>query len=149
MICTQHDDFIVNYQETSPCWVAWLNSGLVVYQDDYRPNIEPPSAWARLYNHCKETGDYIINMQIKFRSNVKSLPANADGYYFSKGARGSFGQPKTHQLFFVGTVQHDVLNVTCWKVPEMLEEKTEERNINEAGICLIRKNTNPSLGPKD
>ena len=84
-------------------------------------------------------------MMIQFRSNKHQLPSNADGYYYSKGVRGSFGSPVTLQLFFVGTLENDVLNVSCWKVPEMLKEKTETYDIEKAGICLIRKSISPSM----
>jgi len=149
MICTERDKFVANYIESLPSWVVWLNSGLVVFQDDGRPGVAPLSAWERLYDYCQTHNDYIVKMNIRFRSNVHTLPSDAEGYYFSKGVRGSFGMPITHQLFFVGALQNDRLKVTCWKVPEMLEEKTETRNPNEAGICLIRKGTNLSLGLRD
>jgi len=145
MICTEVDQFIVEYQEMYPSWIVWLDSGLVVYQDDYRQNVKPYSAWERLGTYCKQNDDHIVNMVIQFRTNQHPLPTSADGYYFSKGARGGFSMSKTMKLFFVGTLQQDKLSVTCWKVPEMLQELTEERNPNEAGICLIKRNTNLSM----
>jgi hypothetical protein len=108
MICTERDNYIVNYQECNPSWIVRLSSGLAVFQDDGRPGVTPESAWLRLRAHCQETGDYITEMKIKFRSNVHVLPANADGYYFSKGARGGLSMTRTMQLFFVG-----VLNQLC------------------------------------
>lgn len=148
MICTKRDDFIIDYQEQLPSWIVTLNSGVTVYQDDGRPGIEPHSAWERLYNHCQETNDYIVSMTIKFRSNMHQLSSNADGYYFSKGARAGFAFP-TMQLFFVGTLQNNRLIVTCWKTPEMLKEESEERNPNEAGICLIKRSINLALAQHD
>jgi len=142
MICTEFDNFAREYRECNPSWMVHLVSGIVVYQDDKRPDVKPYSAWERLRNYCINNNDYIVDMQIRFRSNIKQLPSNADGYFFSKGARGGFGMVKTHQLFFVGTLNNNKLLVTCWKTPEMLEEKTEERNPKEAGICLIAKNIN-------
>jgi len=144
MICTERDDFIVQYQEMMPSWTVVLNSGLIVYQDDGRPDIEPRSSWERLYNYCQKTGDHIVDMSIQFRTNRYPLPPNADGYYFSKGARGGFGMSKTMQLFFVGTLQNNELQVTCWKVPEMLQETTSTRNPKDAGQCLIKRDTNLS-----
>lgn len=145
MICTTEDNYVLEYRETMPSWIVWLNSGLAVFQDDGKPGVEEYSAWIRLRNYCQETGDYIVGMMIRFRSNTHSLPENADGYYFGKGARGSFELPKTHQLFYVGTLQNDVLNVECWKVPEMLYEYTEQRPIDEDNPCLIKRNTSQSL----
>ena len=143
MICTEYDDYVRDYQEMYPSWVVGLHSGLVVYQDDYR--VEPYSAWERLYNYCQENNDFIQSMRIQFRSNVHQLPDHADGYYFSKGVRGCWGMTKTMQLFFVGILNQGVLNVTCWKVPEMMKEVTEERDPTKAGICLIRNNAIPLI----
>lgn len=142
MICTEFDAFAREYRECNPSWVVHLASGIIVYQDDGRPDVKPISAWERLRNYCIEHNDYITDMHIRFRCNVHHLPSNADGYFFSKGVRGGFGMPKTHQLFFVGALENNKLLVTCWKTPEMFKENTEERNPEEAGICLIAKNIN-------
>lgn len=139
MLCTLKDDYVANYQEHNPCWIVTLNSGLVVYQDDFRPGLKLHSAWQRLHEYCKSHDEYITNMTIKFRSNAHRLPPNADGYYFSKGARGALCLDRTIGLFFVGTLNDGVLNVTCWKVPEMMPETTEQRNPHKAGLCLISK----------
>jgi len=139
MICTKRDNYVANYQEGNPSWIVKLSSGLAIFQDDLRPGVTPLSAWERLYNHCKDTGDYITSMKIKFRSNGHQLPENADGYYFSKGARGGLSLSRTIQLFFVGTLNQGILKVTCWKTPEMMPETTEERDPTKAGICLISK----------
>jgi hypothetical protein len=143
MICTTKDNYVTNYQENNASWIVWLYSGLVVYQDDLRPGLYPPSAWERLYYYCHETGDYIKEMQIKFRSNAHRLTPEADGYYFSKGARGALCLPRTIGLFFVGTLNDEVLLVRPWKVPEMMPELFEERDPQKAGICLISKNIPP------
>lgn len=144
MICTQRDNYVVNYQESNPSWIVELESGLVVFQDDFRPGVEPFSAWERLYNHCHTEKDYIRGMTIKFRSNAQRIPDNADGYYFSKGVRGALFLTRTINLFFVGTLNEGVLRVQCWKVPEMLPEAIEERDIKKAGLCLISRDTPPT-----
>jgi len=139
-LSTTIDDFISNYIEGTPRWEVVLNNGERIYRDDGRNNIKPHSAWIRLKTYCNEKNLYITNMLIGFRDHIYHLPANADGYYFSLGARGGFGLPKTMQLFFAGTLQNDVLEVTCWKVPEMLKEETTIRDINGSQECLITKN---------
>lgn len=144
MICTAKDKFIHNYQETYPSWEIMLDSGLIVYQDDYRPGVKPYSAWERLYHYCHESNDFINRMTIRFRSNVHALPEGADGYYFSKGVRGGIYSTRTLHLFFVGTLIKDVLTVQCWKVPEMMPEVIEERDPYKAGLCLISKNIPPT-----
>lgn len=147
MICTQNDDYVKNFRECNASWIVTLSSGLVIYQDDGRPGTNE-SAWERLYQHCQDTGDYITEMSFGFRSNKKRLPSNAEGYFFCKGVMGCFGNSKTIQHFIVGTLNNDRLIVTKWKVPEMLDQEVEERNPNEAGICLIKKNTDPCSEPE-
>lgn len=144
MICTQHDNYIVEYQENNPSWTVTLESGLTVFQDDLRPGVEPHSAWERLYNYCHLNNDYVKSMTIRFRSNVHHISDNADGYYFSKGARGLLCSTRTINLFFVGTLNQGILRVQCWKVPEMLPEAIEERNIEKAGLCLISRDIPPT-----
>ena len=138
-VCKQFDEFMQIYAEGHPRWEVVLNNNERIYQDDGRADIKPQSAWLRLNNYCKENNLYIKEMTIMFRDNVFALPPNMDGYFFSKGARGMFGSTRTMQLFFVGTLQNGRLEVSCWKVPEMLKEWTEERNPSEAGECLIQK----------
>ena len=138
-ICTDFDEFMSHYAENCPRWEVVLSNDQRVFMDDDRPDMEPRSAWLRLREHCKKEHLYIKEMTIMFRDNRFSLPSNADGYFFSKGARGMFGSVRTMHLFLVGALQNGRLEVSCWKVPEMLQEWTEERNPDEAGECLISK----------
>ena len=149
MLCNVEDDFSRDYYENNPRWVVVLSNGESVFQDDGRPGVEPRSAWERLHNYCKDNNLHIQSMSIMFRSNRQALPSNMDGYYFSKGSRGAFGFPKTMQLFFVGILNNGKLEVSCWKVPEMVKEKTEERDPTQAGICLIQKDTSRSMVAQD
>jgi hypothetical protein len=126
--------------ESNPRWEVNLNNNEHVVMDCDNINISIRNSWLRLKNYCLMNDLYIVDMIIGFRSNIFSLPSNMDGYFFCKGVRGAFGVPKTMQLFFVGALQNGVLEVSCWKVPEMLKEKTENRNIAENLECLITKN---------
>jgi hypothetical protein len=142
MICTTIDDYIMWYHETFASWVVTLNNGITVFQDDDRPGEYPASAWQRLRNYCELNQLHITDMEIKFRSNKHRIDGGMDGYFFSKGVRGTPFMPKTIQLFFVGTIHNSILNVSCWRVPEMLKDYTESRNIKDSLECLI---INPSL----
>ena len=133
-VCKIRDE---DYILSNPIWVVTLNNNEVIYQDDGCVSNEEYSAWIRLKKYCQENNLYITDMSVGFRSNRYSLLSNADGYYFSRGARGAFGNPRTTHLFFAGTLTNGILSVTCWKVPEMLEEQTETRPIKENDPCLI------------
>jgi hypothetical protein len=141
-VCKQADEYLINFFECRPHWEVMLNNGEYIYQDDGRPNVWPISAWKRLRAYCEDNNLHIISMVFMFRDNRFSLPSNMDGYYFSLGARGMFGSPITMELFFLGTLQNGVLEVQCWKTPEMLHEYTEQRDPEKAGECLIKRNIN-------
>ena len=138
-VCKTWDEYMVNYAESNPIWIVILNNGETVYRDDGRPGLSVHNAWRRLYHYCEENNLYIVSMTIGFRDNRYALAANADGYYFSLGARGMFGGDKTTQLFFVGTLKDEVLLVTCWQVPAMMQEESEVRSVEKCGECLIQK----------
>ena len=139
-VCKTLDDFVLNYRESIPSWSVVLNNNESIYQDDGRPNCFPASAWKRLKIYCEINNLYITNMYFGFRDNIYSLPSDKDGYFFSKGALGCFGSLKTTHFFIVGTLTNDILEVTYWKVPEMLKEQTETRNVEQSKECLITKN---------
>lgn len=148
MICTSQDEFVQNFNESNSRWQVTLNDNTTVFQDDGRPNATPHSAWIRLRNHCYNNSLYIVKMKFGFRSNMKSLPSNMEGYFFSKGAMGMFGLSKTIHLFLVGYIKNDKLIVEKWKAPEMIKQDTENRNFTGDEICLIRKNINQNLAQK-
>ena len=148
MICTEKDKFITEYIEGQPSWEVVLNDGTRVYQDDYRPGVSPPSAWVRLGKYCKANNLYIVDMYVRFRSNIKHVGSDCDGYYFCKGSRGSMGGDRTMQLFYAGTLVDDKLEVQCWKTPEMIIDGVSERDVNKVGLCLISKNTSQSMVPQ-
>ena len=133
------DEFLEHVWLNKARWEVVLNNGETIYQDDGRPGLDPSSAWIRLYNRCVNEGLYIIEMRFGFRNNMKSLPSNMDGYYFSHGAVGALGNTRSFSFFMVGFLDNGILRVTQWKTPEMLENHTEIRNVEQAGQCLITK----------
>lgn len=143
MISTGIDDWLEDEYLHRARWEAWLSDGTHVFMDDYRPGVEPHSAWERLGVHCKENGLYIVDMIIRFRSHVESMGQNKDGYFFCKGVTASLG--KSLETFLTGTLDDGILVVQKWLVPSLTREKflddTDEqvRSVDDAGLCLIRK----------
>jgi len=140
MISTSVDEFIRNKIEGEAYWVVTLNNGLVVYQDDYRPNIEPWNSWLRLRDYCYAEGVYPVKMHIRFRSHVEHMPENAEGYYFVRSVLASFGSDITQHLFVIGTIDGGLLQVNKWKTPELIVVDSEYRKFKEHDLCLISKN---------
>lgn len=130
-VCKKYDqDFV----EIHPRWEVILNNGETIYDD-----VEAPSAWIRLRKYCQDNNLWIVKMLFGFRTNMRSLPENADGYFFCRSALGMCGINKTIHYFIVGTLQNGSLEVQYWKVPEMLFENKENRKTNENDECLIMK----------
>jgi hypothetical protein len=139
MICTKEDDFTFE----KPRWLAVLNSGKTVIQDDYRPGLANHSAWLRLKEYIEETGDNIVELKLQFRSNHESpLPKNADGYFFSH-MLASVNGGENIGFFVIGWVEDGKLQVQKWHVPSLLREETmdETRGTESEAIIWTRKTT--------
>lgn len=139
-VSTSLDGYINRYADSNPIWIASLSDGSTVYQDDGRPGEEPPSAWERLGQHCKDGNLHITGMKIKNRSHVEVVGTGGDGYYFCKCAgKFMFGDDTNHS-FIVGVLENGELRVRHWSLPEIIPNEFESRDPSEAGVCLIAKN---------
>jgi len=142
-ICTAEDEYTQSLALTEARWVATLNSGLTVYQDDARPGLEVESAWLRLKEFLQSTGDYITALRIEFRSHVeRPVPDHAEGYFFRRSAIGCLTSQTTKGFFLVGHLQKSEILVQRWSVPELILVEKEVRDpTNEelVGPSLIRK----------
>jgi hypothetical protein len=142
-VCKEEDDFIRQQEldRGEAHWVAELSNGETIYQDDSRPGESPPQAWFRLASYLKGTaGLRIVSLGLRFRTNrLKSiLPANSDGYFFSRSAIGFLHQAGTLGFFMMGYLQKDKVMVSRWKVPELLLISEEERDVKNCERFLIR-----------
>jgi hypothetical protein len=126
-------------------WLAHLSNGEIIIQDDGRPGMEPPSAWLRLKEYCKQNNVNIINVSLQFRSNhVSPLPAYADGYFFANkyiaiqgGFQGGF--------YLVGVLINDIIQVHNYSVPALEYSGTEIRKVEDAGDFLIKNHGNERI----
>lgn len=144
MICTQVDNWLKTHMEENTVWIVKLSDGTIVYQDDDRPDSEG-SAWARLKKHCEYNRLYITEMKLKFRSHVVHMESDADGYYFSRGVRATFGAAN-QGYYAIGTVEKNAsgnynIHVDKWQTPELekfaLDGETEIRKIDEKNMEAI------------
>lgn len=134
MICTIEDDYVAE----KPRWVAVLDDGQTVYQDDDRPGADPPSAWKRLGAHCRENRRRIAEFWLQFRSHrILIEPKNADGYYFVKGAYRLLDAPTTHHTYVVGALIGDVVKTSTWQIPELILIGREDRHPDFDSPTLI------------
>lgn len=139
MVSFEIDDFISNKDST--IWIATLSDGRAVYQDDDRPEHEEKRSWVRLQEYCKKNNLFVKKMAIKFRSHTEHLPESEEGYFFRKGVLGSPAEKKTIHRYICGPIINGEINVTVFRIPEIIIEETEIRKIegNEDGIIWKKK----------
>jgi len=137
MICTKKDDWLINQDST--LWICTLSDGTLVYQDDERPNIDPPQAWFRLKHYIENSDLSIVRMELNFRSHTEIVGDNAEAFFFAKGILGSLSTNSLTHQYVAGTVIDGKLTTTTWRVPELLSSyENEERKIkNVDPRCLI------------
>lgn len=135
MICTTRDEYIQSIEEDQTLWIATLNDGTTVYQDDGRHIL---SAWSRLKEYCEENNVYITGLKIKFRDHVEHLPSNKDGYYFIKCSECYMGSKPTHN-YVVGYIESGQIITIKYRVPEILKMDDGVRDIEKNSNLLIRK----------
>ncbi len=142
-LCFAEDDFTRSLEDDhrTALWQARLSDGSVVTMDDGRPGIEPPSAWIRLRDYLLETKLSIVGLWLKFRSNRDEniLPANAQGYFFTKSIMSSL-DPGSLPVFFymVGYLVGDTLTVERWDMPALILVEREIRSLDGVEEQLIR-----------
>lgn len=147
MITTYEDDFIRSRYESFTRWIAYLDDGTKVYQDDGRPletdqdenwkDVTIP-AWLRLKTYCKINNRYIKQLILQFRDHFEPLPPNKDGYMFKFGAGAVWGGP-THQQYVVGYVENGRLYKFVYNIPELIIHSTKDLEVDPNDISLIMK----------
>jgi hypothetical protein len=118
MLCTNSDDFIAD----KCIWVAELQDGTKVFQDDDRPGLEEPSAWKRLSQYIKKNPhNPIVGFRLRFRSNVVYLPNHQSFYFYSHGLVQVTPNTNNSAFHIVGW-PHKTDQVMCewYRVPELI-----------------------------
>ena len=136
-VCRVADGYVLDRWH----WEVRLNNGEVVYQDDYRPGLEP-MAWRRLKAYCQSRRLFITRLILRFRSHVETpLPDNQMGYLFMHSSLGIAGITPRSRDGITGTLGFCLvgyidradgkLRVHCWKVPELLRAQFLEGHLEE------------------
>ena len=133
------DPYIAHLFDTETLWIVDLSDGTEAYQDDGREGADPPSAWERLGNYCKETNLYITKMRFQNGTHVETVGADADGFYFRMTAGGVLFSDTTFHGCVAGTLNNGKLVVSHWSIPDLIKEWSEEREASEDDISLITK----------
>jgi len=114
----KHDPFI----QDKPIWVAGLDCGKNIYQDDGRKGCGDYSAWIRLGKLIKNENINIVNLKLMFGTHVVNVIDDCDAYYFSMGAQGQMGSSTQH-FYVVGGIRNiEQEKFTCkWYIIPALE----------------------------
>lgn len=137
MITTYEDEFIRNRYEDFTRWIAYLDDGTKVYQDDGRP-LETEPAWLRLKTYCQVNKRYIKQLILQFRDHFEPLPPNKDGYMFKFGAGATWGGP-TYQQYIVGYIEDGRLYKFVYNIPELIVHSTKDLEFDPNDISIIIK----------
>ncbi len=124
----KHDTFL----EDKPIWIATLESGHKVYQDDGRKGIKEHSAWIRLGNYIRDSDDEIVALDLKFGSHTVHVLDKCLAYYFSLGAMGSMGSKGTDIFFIVGGItekDQKILKRNWYITPSLEILRKDEKEI--------------------
>ena len=133
------DPYIAHLFDTQTLWIVELSDGTEVNQDDGREGADPPSAWERLGNYCRERELHITSMRFQNGTHVETVGSDADGFYFRMTAGGVLFSDTTFHGCVAGTLNEGKLVVSHWSVPDLLKEWSEERTVVEGDISLIAK----------
>ena len=135
----EFDTYINVYADNNPLWIATLSNGETIYQDDGRPNVEPPSAWVRLKKYCEVNNLHITNIKVRNKSHIEDVGSGYDGYFFCKSVGALMFGDMTQHSFVLGVLEGEKLSVRKWRLPELIPEEVEERNPYDLPECIIAK----------
>lgn len=136
MVCKEEDEFIFEQVH----WIAHLSNGEKIFQDDGRPGMDPPQAWLRLKDYCRQQMLSVVNLTLRFRSHFETpLPADAPGYYFINKIVAIQGGP-TIGFYLIGHVEDNQIRLQHWKIPELMFFGEEYRPIKENDESLLWRN---------
>lgn len=140
MLTFSYDDYVQDFQDAgNAIWVTELSDGRSVYMDDYRPGVEPHSAWMRLRRYLKDNPLKIDTIYLRFRSNIirEVVPYRADGYFFSRKLLGEWGSPDPVKMLVLGYLQGDTVFTTDWTSPSLQNAGHSSRPVDLSSECLI------------
>ena len=138
-ISKEYDSYVNIYADNNPNWIATLSNGDTVYQDDGRPEVEPESAWARLKIYCEENSLHITNIKVKNRSHLEDVGSDYDGYFFCKGVGAVMFGYFTLHTFNIVIIENGKLRVRTWRLPELIPERFEDRELEGSHEFIIAK----------
>jgi hypothetical protein len=126
------DSFILGDEKDLPYWFVTLNNGETIYADDHRYG-DNDKTIVRLKNYCKKNELQVKTVVLKFRSHGELALSLKDdeSFFFRKKALGSFGDDKTSHFYLFGSVKDGIIKVQHWRIPELILEESDERDLTD------------------
>jgi len=126
------DTFIAGDEKDLPYWYVILSNNECIYQDDYRYG-EYDLTIDRLRNYCKKNKLSIKKAFVKFRSHTELAVSLDDGdsFFFRKKVLGSFSSDRNSHYYLFGKVKNNKIYVNHWKIPELILEESDERDLTD------------------
>ena len=119
-----NEKFLEKYRTNKQAiWIKIkLTTGKEIFFEDYRQ-------WQAIKDVCEKTGVFIQNFHLQFRSHeVKIDITDADGIYFIRSVMGQMGGDTKH-YYTVGVIRGDIVSKKMFIIPELVEEKSYEDDI--------------------
>lgn len=114
-------------------WVAMLSNGLLVAQDDFRPDVYPEKAWDRLriYLKAQRGSVKIEHFYVRYMDNVIDFcPHKADGYFYREAHGGIVGVSSWDMVSF-GYVSNGTVYSRKYKKPELIHFESDVRSLQD------------------
>ena len=100
--------------------------------------------WKGVKSYCEKTSVFVEEFCLQFRSHeIKIDMSDADGIYFIRSILGQMGADSKH-YYTVGIIKGEVVHKKMWIIPELVEEKSYEDDIDscfEEGIIYNDQKT--------
>ena len=127
-----NEKFLEHYRQDKT--VVWTKIQLTDGTDFFFHKYD---TWHGVKRYCKNKNLFIEDFRLQFRSHeVKIDVSDIDGLYFVRSVLGQMGGDSKN-YYTVGKIKDGVVSKQLWVIPELVEEKNYEDDIDscfEEGI---------------
>lgn len=120
------DKKLEDLDEDDVIWMMKLSNGETIYYGGFNRK-----ECNDLQSFLNENSLSILDIKLKFRSHVISLPKPIDGFYLTNGALGSIYASETNLYYVYAPYDKSESRVNClwFKIPELLEWQSSIKDL--------------------
>lgn len=125
-LITSYEAWLQEYRKDKyKIWVrVILSNNQEFYLKDY-------NQWFEVKSICESNKLNVNNIGLQYRSHsIEVNTSDADGVYLVRSIIGIMGETPKHS-FTIGRVYGSVVKKQIWVTPELIEESSEENNIED------------------